>query len=112
MANSFPYVSRSFPYEAFSPMEAMEDSEVEEAECLGESTGDAMAVDGEDTSDSTVVDVMVRRRAGFCLGAVAVEAMINLCFGRKELNELVLSEKKLSTTAFSNRKEEVAERFQ
>jgi hypothetical protein len=51
----------------------MEESEVEEAECLGESMGEAMAVEGEETSDSTVVDVTVRRSAGCCLGAVAVE---------------------------------------
>lgn len=51
----------------------MEDSDVEDADCLGESTGEAMAVEGDDTSDSTVVDVIVRRRAGFWRGAVAVE---------------------------------------
>lgn len=77
MTNSFPYVSRSFPCDGFSPIEDMEESDVDEADCLGESAGEAMAVEGEDTSDSAVVEVMVRRKAGFCLGAVAVEAIVD-----------------------------------
>lgn len=45
----------------------MEEREVEEAECRGES-------EGETAADSlSVVEVTVRRRTGFCLGAVEVE---------------------------------------
>lgn len=50
----------------------MEEREVEEAECLGESIGEPMAVEGEETSVS-VVEVMVRRRAGCCWGVTPVE---------------------------------------
>lgn len=57
----------------------MDESDVEEAEGRGESEGDATAVDGEEKSDSVVVEVMVRRRAG-CLAAaeeeVVAEAMV------------------------------------
>jgi hypothetical protein len=64
----------------FSSSEAMEEREVEEAEALGDSTGEPMAVEGEDTSESVVV--VVRRSAGFCRGAVAVEpAMVKTTTG-------------------------------
>jgi len=52
--NSLPYVSSSLPYSLGSPAvsEAREESEVEEAEGRGESTGDTSVVDG-DESEST-----------------------------------------------------------
>lgn len=64
-------------------MEDMEEREVEEAECRGESTGDAAAVEGDDMSDSAVVEVMVRRSTGFFLAAgrlldVAVVAILRV----------------------------------
>jgi hypothetical protein len=51
----------------------MEESDVDEADCLGESIGEAKAVEGDDMSESTVVEVAVRRSAGFGREAVAVE---------------------------------------
>lgn len=63
----------------FSSSEAREDREVEEAEARGDSTGEPIAVDGWDASESVV---MFRRRAGFCRGAVAVEpAMVRTTMG-------------------------------
>jgi hypothetical protein len=54
----------------------MLDSEVDEAECLGESMGDPIAVEGDEMSDS-VVAVNVLRSAGFTASGVAVvEAIV------------------------------------
>jgi hypothetical protein len=47
----------------------MDESEVEEAECRGESDGETAA----DSESVTVVEVTVRLRAGFCLGRAEVE---------------------------------------
>ena len=49
----------------------MLDSEVDEGECLGESFGDPMAVEGDEMSDS-VVAVIVLRSIGFTASGVAV----------------------------------------
>lgn len=72
-----PYVSTSLPNGLIfmlSPISDIEESEVDEAECLGESIGEPMAVEGaEEASVSAVFDVMVRRRAGCCWGGTPVE---------------------------------------
>lgn len=68
----------------------MDESEVDEAEGRGESEGEATAVDGEERSVSAVVDVTVRRRAGFLAGtAVDVEgAMMKAgCLVRRATRE-------------------------
>jgi hypothetical protein len=71
--NSFPYVSINVPYVVLSPIDDMEESEVEEAESLGESIGEASAVDKLETSVSVAVcEVTVRRLLGCSRGAVAV----------------------------------------
>jgi len=54
-------------------MEDREESEVDEADGRGESTGDCTAVEGDETSDSTVVEVMVRRRTGFFADGMLVD---------------------------------------
>jgi len=62
-------VSTSLPYDSLvASRDAIEDREVDEAEARGESMGDWIAVDGDETSDSAVLDVMVRLSAG-CLAA-------------------------------------------
>lgn len=50
-----------------------EESEVEEAECRGESAGETAA---EDSESVTVLEVTVRLRAGFCLGRAEVDAIV------------------------------------
>jgi hypothetical protein len=50
-----------------------EESEVEEAEGRGESEGETAADDSESVA---VVEVTVRRRAGFCLGTAVDEAIV------------------------------------
>ena len=65
------------PKEGLSPvasMEEREDREVEEAEWRGESTGDWAAVEGDETSVSTVAEVIVRRTAG-CLAWALLEVV-------------------------------------
>lgn len=47
----------------------MDESDVEEAECRGESEGETAA----DSESVTVVEVTVRLSAGFCLGRAEVE---------------------------------------
>jgi hypothetical protein len=50
-----------------------DESEVEEAECRGESEGETAA---EDSESVTVFEVTVRLRAGFCLGRAEVDAIL------------------------------------
>ncbi len=73
-SNSFPYVSRSFPYPLsfVSSKEDMDESEVEDGDCLGVSLGDPAAVDG---AEFSVVEVTVRLRT-VRLG-IAVEAILS-----------------------------------
>lgn len=53
----------------------MEEREVEEADARGESKGDAAAVGGHE-SESAVVEVIVRLKAGLPRAGTAVEAIV------------------------------------
>lgn len=68
--NSLPYVSTSLDL-LKSSIDDIEDNEVDEAECVGVSLGDAAAVEGE---DSAAVEIVLRRRD---LSGLAVVAMLN-----------------------------------
>jgi len=81
----------SLPWLGFTAStEDREESEVDEAECLGESIGEAMAVEGVERSVSVVVEVIVRRRAGFWRATplVVAEAMM-LTTGRGQIRWLL-----------------------
>jgi hypothetical protein len=66
-------------------MDDMEESEVDEADGRGESIGDTLAVEGDDASESTVVDVVVRLRTGFTapFRLDVVEAIASFARGRR-----------------------------